>query len=421
MVEILDPKEWELVCDPACGSGWFLIKAFEYIREQIEEDIEVKKEAIHKKYFWDVEDIKNLENLTEEQKQRFEKYQENLENKDLIEKAQEEIKKLEKELELSKDRETVKTRIDKLSKTCIFGTDANPRMARVSKMNMIMHWDGHGWVHHNDGLLNVNWIFENRFDVILANPPFGSRVPKDLKIEESDKYTDEVKKQVYIKKYGEAYLEWLKQVEDNIWKNLINLYKTWKMSTLTEVLFMERNLNLLKKWWRMWIVLPEWVLNNSNLQKVRDFFEWRAKILLITSIPQDVFIASWATVKPSLVFMKKFTEQEEQEYKIISEKAEKEINLEFKQELEELNNKIKNTKDKEQNKKLKSELKELENKISEKIKKQIKQDFNYTIPIAEVEKAWISTTWAVIENELKPLAKEFAEYRKQNNLWEIKK
>lgn len=57
-----------------------------------------------------------------------------------------------------------------------FGTDANPRMGRTAKMNMIMHGDGHGGVHHNDGLLNVNGIFENRFDVIITNSPFGARV-----------------------------------------------------------------------------------------------------------------------------------------------------------------------------------------------------------------------------------------------------
>ena len=52
-------------------------------------------------------------------------------------------------------------KIDKLSKKSIFGTDANPRMARVSKMNMIMHGDGHNGIHHHDGLLNINGILKN--------------------------------------------------------------------------------------------------------------------------------------------------------------------------------------------------------------------------------------------------------------------
>lgn len=45
-------------------------------------------------------------------------------------------------------------------------------MARVSKMNMIMHGDGHNGIHHHDGLLNIKDIQHDTFDVILANPPF---------------------------------------------------------------------------------------------------------------------------------------------------------------------------------------------------------------------------------------------------------
>ena len=42
-----------------------------------------------------------------------------------------------------------KGRLRSLSFDCIYGTDANPRMARTAKMNMIMHGDGHGGVHHH--------------------------------------------------------------------------------------------------------------------------------------------------------------------------------------------------------------------------------------------------------------------------------
>lgn len=85
-------------------------------------------------------------------------------------------------------------------------------MARTAKMNMIMHGDGHGGVHHHDGLLNVNGIFENRFDVILTNPPFGSRVEKSLKITEADMFTDEAKIEYYTERYGDEYIQALQQV-----------------------------------------------------------------------------------------------------------------------------------------------------------------------------------------------------------------
>ncbi len=106
------------------------------------------------------------------------------------------------------------------------GTDANPRMSRTAKMNMIMHGDGHGGVHHNDGLLNVNGVFDNRFDIILTNPPFGSRVEKNWKITEADKYTDIERIKKYQKRYGKDYDKALEQVNKNIGKPLLSLYKT---------------------------------------------------------------------------------------------------------------------------------------------------------------------------------------------------
>ena len=44
MVNVLDPQEGEYICDPCCGSGGFLIKAFDYIKEKIEKDIQEKKD-----------------------------------------------------------------------------------------------------------------------------------------------------------------------------------------------------------------------------------------------------------------------------------------------------------------------------------------------------------------------------------------
>ena len=46
MVDILDPEEGEVICDPACGSGGFLIKAFEFIREKIENSVNDTKKTI---------------------------------------------------------------------------------------------------------------------------------------------------------------------------------------------------------------------------------------------------------------------------------------------------------------------------------------------------------------------------------------
>jgi len=401
MVKVLDPQEGEYVCDPCCGSGGFLINAFEYVRAKIEEDIEKQKELIKKQFYTEA-----YEQLPEAQKEEVDA------------KVSDVFSKLNHELDIN----NANGRLRSLSFDCIYGTDANPRMARTAKMNMIMHGDGHGGVHHHDGLLNVNGIFENRFDVILTNPPFGAHIDKELKITDADKFTDQAKIEAYKNRYGAAYEEALKQVNDHIGDSLLSLYETGKMSGLTEVLFIERCLNLLKPGGRMGIVLPEGVLNNTNLQKIRDFVESKAKLLLVVSIPQDVFMASGATVKPSLLFLKKFTEEEESQYKAVTTAAQIEAEKPYKQELKEIADKLakrgKEAVSKEEKKELQARQKTILATIETEAKKLVKQRFDYEIPIAEVQKAGISTTGAPIENELEDLEPEYTAYRKENHLWE---
>lgn len=402
MVSVLDPQEGEYVCDPCCGSGGFLIRAFEYVREHIENEVEVRKEDVKKSLFTD--DYSMLPKKEQEK---------------IDQKVIDAFSKMNYELDINNPM----GRLRSLSFDCIYGTDANPRMARTAKMNMIMHGDGHGGVHHHDGLLNVNGIWEGRFDVILTNPPFGARIDKELKITEADRFTDIEKIKAYEKRYGkENYDNALKQVNDHIDQPILDLFQIGKFSGLTEVLFIERCLNLLKPGGRMGIVLPEGVLNNTNLQKVRDFVESKAKILLIVSIPQDVFMAAGATVKPSLLFFKKFTEDEAEEYNRIYIQVSHEVEAKYDEEMTDIDVKLakrgKEALTKDEKKSLRSRKKELTVLIENEIKALVKERFDYVIPIAEVQKAGISTTGAKIENELEPLEKEFTEYRKENKLWE---
>lgn len=351
MVEILDPQEGELICDPCCGSGGFLIKAFEYVREKIEQDIEHQKDLLKQQYFDD-----NYEKLSDSKKKEIEKQVDN------------QFIALNKHLDIN----NINGRLRSLSFDCIYGTDANPRMARTAKMNMIMHGDGHGGVHHHDGLLNVNGIWESRFDVIITNPPFGARVNEDLLITESDKFTDSEKIKYYTERYGEEYLKAQSQVNDRIGMPVLYLYNVGRELNcgLTEVLFIERCLNLLKPGGRMGIVLPEGVLNGSNLQKVRDYFESVAKIILIVSLPQEVFLASGATVKTSLVFFKKFTMEERHQYDEIKAQAIKTVDEKYKNELEHIETELKKNGKltKEQSEKYKTRKKEIEKKIFDRAK-----------------------------------------------------
>lgn len=442
MTEILDPQEGEVICDPTCGSGGFLIKAFEYVREKIEADIRSKKDSLRLSI-----EGNDYDALPEDKQVKI----------------SHSIDKMQAALNTELDTGIEGSRMYQLSRNCIYGTDANPRMARTSKMNMIMHGDGHGGVHHHDGLLNVNGIFEERFDVILTNPPFGQNVDRGQLISEADKFTDEEMKKKYKKKYGAAYDEALKQVDEHIGESLLSLYDLGNTSTLTEVLFMERCLRLLKKGGRMGMVLPEGVLNNKNLQAVREYFEGKAKIILICSIPQDVFIAAGATVKPSLVFMRRFTNDEESEYANCKSEALAEVTAlhqaeidkleatiakadalteSLKDDLKKAKTKLKQAKKDKKNttsveteittikkeqadnrlnkKTAEKELKELYKQIDEETKPVVKKKFDYDIPIAKIDDAGITTTGAASEgNQLPQLVDEYSDYRIQNNLWPV--
>ena len=442
MTEILDPQEGEVICDPTCGSGGFLIKAFEYVREKIEADIRSKKDSLRLSI-----EGNDYDALPEDKQVKI----------------SHSIDKMQAALNTELDTGIEGSRMYQLSRNCIYGTDANPRMARTSKMNMIMHGDGHGGAHHHDGLLNINGIFEERFDVILTNPPFGQNVDRGQLISEADKFTDEEMKKKYKKKYGAAYDEALKQVDDHIGESLLSLYDLGNISTLTEVLFMERCLRLLKKGGRMGMVLPEGVLNNKNLQAVREYFEGKAKIILICSIPQDVFIAAGATVKPSLVFMRRFTNDEESEYANCKSEALAEVTAlhqaeidkleatiakadalteSLKDDLKKAQTKLKQAKKDKKNttsveteittikkeqadnrlnkKTAEKELKGLYKQIDEETKPVVKKKFDYDIPIAKIDDAGITTTGAASEgNQLPQLVDEYSAYRIQNNLWPV--
>ena len=165
----------------------------------------------------------------------------------------------------------------------LFGIEVNDSIARVAKMNMIIHDDGHSNVIGNDALINFDTLYNQHrdfkketFDLILTNPPFGAVVKK-----EESPYLDDY-----------------------------NLSKG-KASQKTEILFLERCFEFLK--WRtgkLAIIIPDGILNNSSLQYVRDYIEQHFQILAIVSLPQTAFSHYGAGVKPSILFLRKFSLEE---------------------------------------------------------------------------------------------------------------
>ncbi len=294
MVNLLDPQEGELICDPAAGSGGFLIRAFEHVREQVVAEVQKQKDEARAEI-----EAKKFKPEKEEK---------------LIAEA---FVRLNQELLPSNDdNKPIDTRVGRLAWNCIFGCDAEPRAARTAKMNMIMHGDGHGGIHHHDGLVDINGIFPERFDIVLTNPPFGANVGSDQKVggsQETRVPNDPAYRNRCRARYGEAWQEShqriINQAADR--KNILDLFEIGegKSNRASEIIFVERCLNLLKPGGRMGIVLPDGNLNNPSLAWLRRWCEGKARILAIVSLPEETFRD--ATVKASLVFLCRFTEADE--------------------------------------------------------------------------------------------------------------
>ena len=224
-VKMLFIKQNERVLDPACGSGGFLLHAMDLIRKKAEEDYEEEKEIYS---YWHDFASKNL-----------------------------------------------------------FGIEINEQIARVCKMNMIIHDDGHTNIISADSLDNIekhtkinSQFKKGNFDIILTNPPFGAKVL--------------INEKKYLKDY---------QLGLNNGKE--------RAAQSTEVLFIERCFEYLKEGGRMAIVLPDGILTNATLQYVRDFIMNNFKINAIVSIPQTAFSHYGAGVKCSLLFLTKSTKNKE--------------------------------------------------------------------------------------------------------------
>ena len=178
----------------------------------------------------------------------------------------------------------------------LFGIEISDRIARTAKMNMILHDDGHTNVVAADGLLPVEDIFSrtqnkgfvyNRFDFIITNPPFGSKIRQT--------------EQAYMRNYGYA----IKEVD---WLNPRSKQTTRK-SQLSEILFVEQCHRYLVEGGYLAIVIPDGILTNSSLQYVRDGIEENFRIVAVVSMPQTAFRAKGAGVKSSVLFLKKHTSE----------------------------------------------------------------------------------------------------------------
>jgi type I restriction enzyme M protein len=243
IVSVLPIEHNSLVLDTSCGSGGFLLHALDKVRKQADE------------YFPD-----GIATNERDESAKHHRHWHDFAEKNL------------------------------------FGIEINEQIARVAKMNMIIHDDGHPNVVSCDGLLpnddierktGNKGLKNNTFDFIITNPPFGSSV----------KQTE----QAYSKNYSVFHKEinWLEP----------NSKRVQRPNQSTEVLFIEQCFEFLKAGGFLAIVIPDGVLTNSTLQYVRDWIAEHFRIIAIISMPQTAFSATGAGVKSSVMFLRKYKDK----------------------------------------------------------------------------------------------------------------
>lgn len=129
MCALVNPKLGETICDPACGTGGFLIGAYQHI-------LRTNTSPNH---------IKIEEDGTEHG--------------------------------LVGDRINDKKHWAFLKSKTFFGFDFDSTMLRIGTMNMVLHGIEHPNIEYMD-TLSKRYKEENKYDVILANPPFKGSIDK---------------------------------------------------------------------------------------------------------------------------------------------------------------------------------------------------------------------------------------------------
>lgn len=184
----------------------------------------------------------------------------------------------------------------------IFGIDFDDKSVRVSKMLNLIAGDGHtnvlylnsiDYEHWDEWTKNDEWediYFEgwkrlkklraekdaNRdfnFDILMANPPFAG----------------DIKESRILARY-------------ELGKNSNGKAQS---KVGRDILFIERNLNMLKDGGRMAIVLPQGRFNNSSDKYIREFIAERARILAVVGLHGNVFKPHTGT-KTSVLFLQKY-------------------------------------------------------------------------------------------------------------------
>ena len=176
----------------------------------------------------------------------------------------------------------------------VFGIEVHEILARICKINLLLHHDGHTNIEGNRSTLDSSFTnprldpVSGRFSAIVGNPPFGTNV-----VEGDDE-----------------------QLGTNELRNFQVATGVQKIDS--EHVILERCIDFLEPGGRLGLVVPDGLLNNqsnsSNCPRVRRHIASRGRITSIISLPDHAFRKSGAQNKTSIIFFQKFSEQEQRKF-----------------------------------------------------------------------------------------------------------
>lgn len=167
----------------------------------------------------------------------------------------------------------------------VWGVDNSSNAVQVAVLNMLLNGDGKTNIAKADSLAIAD-TKSSRYDILLCNPPFGTRIV-------------ETRSNV-LKKY-ELGREWkLDNDEYKVTNKVLS-------SAQTGILFAEVCVKECKSGGRIGIILPNGYLGNRSFT-YRVFREWllrNVKVAAIVSFPRFTFKSSGADVSASVLFAEK--------------------------------------------------------------------------------------------------------------------
>ncbi|MEN9366623.1 MAG: hypothetical protein RL489_981 [Pseudomonadota bacterium] len=245
-VAMLDPSESQLILDPACGTGGFLISAMNHV----------------------IEKIRAAE----------------------LEKWKGDAKRADPK---------VAERIKKFARQYIVGLDFNPELVKATKMNMVMNNDGAGGLFQANSLASpATWDEDlrsrklmGRVDLIVTNPPFGSKIPVD--------------DPAILEKFDLGH-SWSYDSKTDAWTMGAGIQK----SQPPEVLFIERCVKFLKPGTgRVAMVLPDGILGTPGQGYVREWILTHTRVLASVDLHPDTFQPN-VSVQTSVLVLQRKSEEE---------------------------------------------------------------------------------------------------------------